>query len=409
MLNTLYVYSSNISSWHVLSFGLLAYCAYYFMSVVKLPTIACADGPLKNFLQQEIPTLNKKYWPTFWCLDGRAQTILASVLRSKAIPEIAYKREMFTLTDGGEVALDWMDDNCNSNSPCIIILPGLIGNSQDDYVRCLTVAANNSGIRVVVFNNRGLGGVEIKTPRFYNACNCEDISEVVKHVRSVVPAHCKLGATGISMGGLILGNYLARRSEEARTYLSAAKIISVPWNVQKAVDNMDQPIINKLMGYLLAQGMYEIVNRSGIHKYQELDMTSLKKSKSLREFDASFTIKHFDYPTVEDYYNDAGLQDKLHDISVPLLCLNAADDPFQLLDAIPIQAAYECSHVAIIVTTRGGHIGFLEGFLPSAKDQYMSRIFVKYFTKALIDEQGEFQRIKDDLHQKFLAKHSLEG
>lgn len=29
------------------------------------------------------------------------------------------------------------------------------------------------------------------------------------------------------------GNYLARRSEEARTYLSAAKIISVPWNVHK--------------------------------------------------------------------------------------------------------------------------------------------------------------------------------
>lgn len=116
-----------------------------------------------------------------------------------------YSREIFTLKDGGEVALDWMADNCDSNSPCVIILPGLTGNSQDEYVKCLVFAANNSGIRVVVFNNRGLGGVDLKTPRLYNACNCEDLAEVVQHVRKVVPEYCKLGATGISMGGLVLG------------------------------------------------------------------------------------------------------------------------------------------------------------------------------------------------------------
>lgn len=35
---------------------------------------------------------------------------------------------------------------------------------------------------------------------------------------------------------------------------------------------------------------------------------------------------------MDDYYNDATLQNKLHQISVPLLCLSAADDPFQPLD-----------------------------------------------------------------------------
>ncbi|XP_017486191.1 PREDICTED: phospholipase ABHD3-like [Rhagoletis zephyria] len=407
MFNTLYDYLSNIPGWHVLSFGLTAYVAYYLILVVKRPTFVCADGPLKNFLLQEIPTLNTKFWPTFWCLDSRAQTVFASVLRSKTIPDITYKREIFTLKDGGEVALDWMDDNCNSNAPCIIILPGLTGNSQDEYVKCLVFAANNVGIRVVVFNNRGLGGVEIKTPRLYNACNCEDLAEVVQHVRSVVPAHCKLGATGISMGGLVLGNYLARNSEEARAYLSAAKIISVPWNVHKAIDSIEQPILNNLLGRVLAQSMYHTLKSSGLHKHQELDMRSIKSCRSIRQFDTEFTIKHFGYPSVEDYYNDATLQDKLHHISVPLLCLSAADDPFQPLDAIPIQAASECSHVAIIVTARGGHIGFLEGCWPSAKDQYMSRVFVEYFSKALFDEHGEFQRIKDVLHRKYLEKHSV--
>ncbi|XP_049310628.1 phospholipase ABHD3 [Bactrocera dorsalis] len=406
MLDSLYNYWANLPGYHVLGFGLIAYFTYYLILVVKRPTFVCAEGPLKNYLLREIPTLSVKFWPTFWCLDSRAQTVFASVLRSKVIPPISYKREIYTLKDGGEVALDWMDTNCNSNSPCIIILPGLTGNSQDEYVKCLVYAANNSGIRVIVFNNRGLGGVTIKTPRLYNACNCEDLAEVVQHVRNVLPAHCKIGATGVSMGGLVLGNYLARRSQEARTYLSAAKIISVPWNVHKAIDSIEQPILNNLLGRILTQNMYRTLMRSGLHEHQELDMKSIKTCKTIREFDTNFTIKHFGYPSVEDYYNDATLQDKLHHISVPLLCLSAADDPFQPLDAIPIKAANESSHVAIIVTARGGHIGFLEGCFPSAKDQYISRVFVEYFTKALFDEEGEFQRIKEDLHRTYFEKHS---
>lgn len=60
--------------------------------------------------------------------------------------------------------------------------------------------------------------------------------------------------------------------------------------------------------------------------------------------------------------------------------------------AIPIKAAEMSSHVAIVVTARGGHIAFLEGVWPGNKDQYMSRIFGQYFTAALIDKDGEFER-----------------
>lgn len=32
-----------------------------------------------------------------------------------------------------------------------------LGESRHDYIRCLVMAAQNIGIRTVVFNNRGLG------------------------------------------------------------------------------------------------------------------------------------------------------------------------------------------------------------------------------------------------------------
>lgn len=135
------------------------------------------------------------------------------------------------LKDGGQVALDWL--NCgDENTPIVIILPGLTGESQAEYIKFLVMAANHRGIRCCVFNNRGLGGMELKTPRLYCAANCEDLSEVLNHVHRKYP-NCPKGVTGISMGGLILGNYLCQHGEEAKEIITAAKIISVPWNVEK--------------------------------------------------------------------------------------------------------------------------------------------------------------------------------
>lgn len=113
-------------------------------------------------------------------------------------------REILRLQDGGQIALDWSMHGCSENAPIVIILPGLTGGSQSEYIKFLVTAANQKGIRCVVFINRGLGGIELKTPRLYCAANCEDLSEVVNHVHKSHP-YCLKGATGISMGGLILG------------------------------------------------------------------------------------------------------------------------------------------------------------------------------------------------------------
>lgn len=106
--------------------------------------------------------LQMKFWPTFWCVESRAQTVFASLLRQQVLPKLDYRRELLTLKDGGEIALDWMENNCEENSPVILILPGLTGASQSEYIKCLVIAGNNMGARIVVFNNRGLGGVALK-------------------------------------------------------------------------------------------------------------------------------------------------------------------------------------------------------------------------------------------------------
>lgn len=61
-------------------------------AIVQRPIVAVADGPFSQFLRQHVPTLSMKFWPTFWCVESRAQTILGSLIRSKILPDVTYDR-----------------------------------------------------------------------------------------------------------------------------------------------------------------------------------------------------------------------------------------------------------------------------------------------------------------------------
>lgn len=173
----------------------------------------------------------------------------------------------------------------------------------------------------------------LQTPRLYCAANVDDLSEVLQHISKTYP-DSKIGATGISMGGLVLGNYLALYKEDASKIFTACKIISVPWDVHKGTMSIEKPFLNSMLGKHLTNNLCATLSRFEILTTSVGDdgMTQILKSRTIKEFDTHFTSKHFGYESVEHYYNVATLHNKLHHIKVPLLCLSAADDPFQPLE-----------------------------------------------------------------------------
>lgn len=54
--------------------------------------LAVSNGPFKEFLNKNVPMLESKFWPTFWCVESRAQTVFASLVRSKILPRMEYTR-----------------------------------------------------------------------------------------------------------------------------------------------------------------------------------------------------------------------------------------------------------------------------------------------------------------------------
>lgn len=199
---------------------------------------------------------------------------------------------------------------------------------------------------------------------------------------------------------------MSTHAEEAKKILTSANIISVPWDVKKGCESIEKPYLNSMLNGHLASALCDTVKKYDILFKEEYEwkMDKVLASKTIKEFDSHFTSIHFGYGNVDKYYDDATLHNKLHRIQVPTLCLSAADDPFQPFDAIPIKAAEKSSHVAIVVTARGGHIGFLEGFWPGNKDQYMARIFGQYFEASLFDKDGEFAKTIEEVNTKLAAE-----
>jgi abhydrolase domain-containing protein 1/3 len=59
-----------------------------------------------------------------------------------------------------------------------------------------------------------------------------------------------------------------------------------------------------------------------------------------------------------------------------------------------VEEASKSKYVAIVVTARGGHIGFLEGLFPLFHEQYMCRLFTQYFTAIFTDGSDLFAALK---------------
>nr|XP_024660969.1 phospholipase ABHD3 isoform X3 [Maylandia zebra] len=354
------------------------------------PALVCSEA-FSAFLFKHCPVVAERFSPTPWCWGGRLQTLVFAVLKSR--PPVSYRNELIRTVDGGQISLDWLDNQASvtypesSTRPTVLILPGITGNSQQSYVLHAVSQATRHGYRCVVFNNRGLGGEELLTPVTYCAANTSDLECVVQHVKGLYPSAPVLGA-GVSLGGMVLLNYLARKHTESG--LVAGITISVPWDALKFSSSMEEPLNWLLFNRHVTKSLHQILNRHRKILEKVVDVDYVLKARSIREFDERFTSLMFGYSSCMDYYRDASPGKKLPNTAVPILCLNAADDPFSPQTAFPVSIVQDLPNVALVLTAHGGHIAFLQGFFPRGEN-YMERLFGQ-FVHAVFEHQEEMKQ-----------------
>uniref|UniRef100_A0A3B3R075 Phospholipase ABHD3 n=1 Tax=Paramormyrops kingsleyae TaxID=1676925 RepID=A0A3B3R075_9TELE len=382
-------WSSGVELSLIFGFG-AAYACYYLGFIAKKPQLITGGSKFCQFLRERCPVVSETYFPTFWCWESRMQTLIRPLIA--AIPKIHYRNELIKAADGGQISLDWCDSEGSpsyadaSRRPTVLLLPGLTGSSQESYVLRMVYICRELGYRSVVFNNRGVSGEKLLTPRTYCAANTEDLQDAIAHIKSIYPS-APLIAAGVSMGGMLLATYLGRVGKD--TCLQGAAVFSAGWDVFESTASLERPLNHLLFNWYLVSCLKASLYRSKSVFENVIDINHVMKARTIREFDERFTSVIFDYATNNDYYREASPVHRLKSVQIPMLCLNAADDIFSPGYAIPVERVKQNPNLALLVTSHGGHIGFLEGLWPR-HSTYMDRVF-RQFTKALIEQGSGLQ------------------
>ncbi|XP_058218067.1 embryogenesis-associated protein EMB8 isoform X5 [Rhododendron vialii] len=310
------------------------------------------------------------YLATPWLASPHIQTTFLNFFGRP--PAFSYRRHLFHASDGGTIALDWLlntdvsGEGVYRNSsiakddttPIMVVIPGLTSDSASAYLKHLAFNTAKQGWNVVVSNHRGLGGVSVTSDCFYNAGWTEDTRDVIDYLHREY-ANATLYAVGTSIGANILVKYLGEHGENVP--VAGAVAICSPWDLLIGDRFISRRLVQKLYDRALCIGLQGYAQLHQPHYSRLADWEGIRKSRSIRDFDNYATCLVGKFETVDTYYRRCSSSSYVGNVSVPLLCVSALDDPLCTAEAIPWDECRANKNIVLATTKHGGHLAFFEG------------------------------------------------
>ena len=314
-------------------------------------------------------------------------SILATFFRSQPHP---YTREQIEADDGALLNLDWLSPpDVEDDAPVMIVLPGITGHSKSGYLVHMVHGAYKHGWRVVVVVYPGTDMSKIKTARFIRTHVPHDLETTIKHIKRRHPK-APLYAVGYSMGAALLTKYLAHTGTKSR--LAAAVSCSNPFDVLYSVTSVSASVVGKLYnGHFLAalKKMYRENESVFREAFPHITAEEVAAISSVQEYDSKLTMRHFGFDDLKEYYVSLGCKESVADVSIPMLVAHARDDPIVPMEAIPLSTLKENKNIITMITTMGGHTGWLQGLNPMGPSWFDDVALEWIFNMHDLIESGE--------------------
>lgn len=319
---------------------------------------------------------NGGYGAPVWLPGGHSQTIYPVLIRR---PRVSYRRQRIDTPDGDFIDFDWVGrPTAAASTPVVVLFHGLEGNSTSHYALSLMAHLASIGWIGVVPHFRGCSGEPNRLPRAYHSGDHSEVAWMLATIRAQAPA-APLFATGVSLGGSALINWLGRAAHGAAALVNAAAAVSTPLDLAAAGFAIDQGL-NRIYSRHFLRTLVPKARAMARRFPGTLDVGAIARVDSMYSFDDAVTAPLHGFAGVDDYWSRASSKPWLKAVAVPTLVLNARNDPF-----VPAASLPDSDHVSSRITLEqpdaGGHVGFLNRRFPGRLDWLPQRL-VTFFRAA---------------------------
>ncbi|HTP63089.1 MAG TPA: alpha/beta fold hydrolase [Burkholderiales bacterium] len=286
------------------------------------------------------------YRAPWWLPGGHLQTIAAALAPA---PHIAWRRERWDTPDGDFIDLDWAEPAASGEGPLVALFHGLEGSSASHYARTFAAHALQVGWRCVVPHFRGCSGELNRLPRAYHSGDSAEIGWILERLQA---RH----AVGVSLGGNALLKCLGEQGTNAR--ISRAVAISAPLDLAAAGRALDRGLSRRIYTRMFLKTL----KRKSFEKLRRhpglIDADRLRRAGTFWEFDDTVTAPLHGFLGADDYWARSSSTAYLARIRIPVLVLNARNDPFLPEAALPKANRDIPPNVTLEFPRTGGHAGF---------------------------------------------------
>lgn len=268
---------------------------------------------------------------------------------------LAIQRQRLETEDGDFVDIDILA--APAPSPRVFVLHGLEGSSEAGYVAEVFRQAKHRGWGAIGLNFRSCSGELNRLAPSYHSGSTADVLFVARKLRQ---RPGPLVAIGFSLGGNVLLRLLGETGSTAP--LDAAAAISAPYDLQACARVLDSGggwswIYRR---HFLRSLLKKALENS--RRFPELfDRNKLRALSGIEAFDDAVTAPLNGFASAADYYVRCSSGPILGRVLRPTLLINALDDPLSPAQVPP--EAFANPNLSILLTEKGGHVGFVGGSL----------------------------------------------
>lgn len=313
---------------------------------------------LAEVISDELPAWLTDFRPRRGLLNGHLQTIVGNYLpRPPFRLTVVDETVEVDPSDGSRVLCHchWQPETKRSHALTLVLVHGLEGSSDSQYIKGLAARAWTAGCNVIRMNMRNCGGSDTLTPTLYHSALSGDVGAVVDHFAAKFALQ-RVALVGYSMGG----NLILKLAGEwgARMPLCAAAAVCPAIDLAAGSDALHEPSNRLYEWHFLRRLMKRFQRKAKLfpHVYTRQDFGPIR---SLREFDDKIVAHYCGFKNADDYYYRAAAARVIDRIAVPTLILRALDDPFIRLTKETRSKILPNPMIRLVETAHGGHCAYL--------------------------------------------------